>query len=620
MEGQPSGGSGAWRPLLDKDGSPKWQPRRSGAGRLQEQIPEGALGTRPTTLKERLYHNLDVLFCISMRGSTVSTEIRAGTTAFLATANNFIVNAHIMSHAGLDTGTSVVSGAFASAFACITSGILSNLPLGLVPSVGPNVFLAYSLVAKHVCTTDEALAISTACGVVLLVSSLTPAVKLALGLVPLSVKFGLVVGTGLLTALIGLKGIGVVIQDVNGNDIVALGRLDTLEVKISFLFLILSASMLHLAVKGAVLIGMLGATAVYWVASGDYPGSIFAPRLLSPHSVDFGVLASGTAWMQVGALLLMMVFSISGAVLGSARMAGLMREDGGVDGRTSVFVCCGAGTIVSGLLGSAPVFVSMSSAAGIRDGGRTGLVSVVIGIYSLLTAFLLSPLAAAIPKCAISPVLVLVGVSMTGEAAEIHWNNIQDALPAFLCAVFQPFTYSVANGIFAGVGVSCVLFFTTGGFIPYMPGLQRLLLGREVAKQKVEDAPGQTSDIPSPVKTPDTMERHGLGMIRGRSDPAFADFRDKLHDVGMGTTEQATWIIHEVAAHLGFDADAAQRIFEERMTAERNVKTHLAGGIPGSWEDLTKVPVGSTLNKGAASMPELCSVDSGKVWARGTSH
>ncbi|CAK9085118.1 2, partial [Durusdinium trenchii] len=110
---------------------------------------------------------IDRYFSISLRGSTIATELRAGTTAFLATANNFVVNAHIMSHAGLHPETSLVSGAFAAGVTCILCGMLSNLPLGLVPSVGPNVYIAYSLVGPRLFSTQQALAISATSGVCL---------------------------------------------------------------------------------------------------------------------------------------------------------------------------------------------------------------------------------------------------------------------------------------------------------------------------------------------------------------------------------------------------------------------------------------------------------------------
>eukprot|EP00931_Biecheleriopsis_adriatica_P082565 TRINITY_DN56020_c0_g1_i1.p1 TRINITY_DN56020_c0_g1~~TRINITY_DN56020_c0_g1_i1.p1 ORF type:complete len:143 (-),score=11.41 TRINITY_DN56020_c0_g1_i1:15-395(-) len=111
----------------------------------------------------------------------------------------------------------------------------------------------------------------------------------------------------------------------------------------------------------------------------------------------------------------------------------------------------------------------MSASSGIRDGGRTGLVSIVIGAYSLLTAFLLSPLMSAIPACALSPVLILLGAHMFREVKEVDWDDTRRALPAFLCAVLQPFTGNVGDGIYAGIACSFLLFVTTGAFLTLLP-------------------------------------------------------------------------------------------------------------------------------------------------------
>lgn len=544
---------------------------------------EAAATPEASTAVERCKRRLDRAFRVTERGSSLGTELRAGTTAFLATCSNFVVNAHILSHAGLDAQAVVVNAAFATGLSNIVSGILSNLPLGLMPGVGPNVLLAYSLVAKKVCSTEEALAISMATGGLLFALSLTPVTKLVLGLVPMSVKHGLLIGTGLLSALIGFKSIGVVVPDVGGTDIVALGLLNTLEVKISLVFLILIVSMLHLGVKGGVLAGISGGTLVFWAASGDWPAAFLEPSIPSMHAVDFRVFARGAAWANIGALLMMVMFSINGAVMSSASTAGLLRPDGGVNGRNSVYLCCGAGTVLSGALGSAPIFVSMSASAGIHDGGRTGLVSIVIGVYSLLTSLLLSPLVSSIPRCAIAPVLVLVGMSMTGEASQVQWRDTQGALPAFLCAVFQPFTYSVANGLYAGVGMSLVLFFSTGRFVAYMPCVQRRL-----------GLPGAVSRRGTPVADSDSAPAADLDLVqapgaaqllatlkgaecraRSRSLPDLPELRDEvpvrgaMHKLGLDKRREAEKFVQRLADLMGLDQEEMRQIFEERLDAGR---------------------------------------------------
>ena len=541
---------------------------------------------------------IDRFFSVSKRGSTLATEFRAGTTAFLATANNFVVNAHIMQHAGLDSEMQLVSGAFAAGVTCIISGLLSNLPLGMVPSVGPNVYIAYSLVGPHLFEVHEALGISAASGLVLVVLSLTPMLRMILGLMPLSIKYGLLVGTGLLTAFIGLKSIGVIVAD-KGEDIVALGDLHSLPCQVSIVSLIFTASMLYNAVTGSVLIGMLSATLASWWLLDDWPSKFFSLQGVHFVELQFGMLASERAWAEVASLLLMLLFSLSGAIIGSAKMAGLLAEDGSVRGSTAVFVSSGLGTILSAFLGTAPIFVSMSAAAGIRDGGRTGLVSVVIGIYSLLTAFVLSPLASAVPECAVSPVLVLVGVSMTGEAREIQWWNMLDALPAFLCAIFQPFTYSVSNGIYAGCGMSIVLFFSTGNFLSYCPSLQTssgdskdkilgettspaLHMQRSMVGLEDEEA-GESGEGQLPIESPlvKAMHRYCEGGPFGLEDANEADFRTRLIHLGITSKYEALHFIEEASKFVGLDPAKMMEVVSERLEAGRNVESHYMGGIPG---------------------------------------
>jgi len=331
-----------------------------------------------------------------------------------------------------------------------------------------------------------------------------------------------------------------------------------------------------------VLMGMLGATLTYCTVAQDWPSSALSPSLPSFYTVDLNVLMESRVWVHIVALLLMLMFSISGAMISSARMASLMRPDGGVNGNTSVYLCCGLATILSSTLGSSPVFVSMAASAGIHDGGRTGIVSIVIGIYSLLTSVLLSPLISMIPPCAISPVLLLVGVSMMGEAAHVEWKNIQEALPAFLCAIFQPFTFSVAHGINAGVGTSIVLFFTTGRFLLYMPGLRKRLGLKEVGISSNEDLllnvaqPSTTFDDQlDPMNTAldnllDPLNVHNP-FTRSVSEPEpSSGVRGKLHTIGLDSRHHAEDLVDQVSMLIGFDKEEVHRVFEERLGTGRN--------------------------------------------------
>lgn len=405
-----------------------------------------------------MHRCLDKYFQFTERGSSIFQEFRAGTTGFLATSNNFALNASILSAMGLDSEKVVVSSAFISGISSIVSGFCSNLPLGIMTSIGPNLLLA-SLYSSGAFSTAELLAISAASGMVLAILSITPALKWALNLVPLYIKYGLVIGTGLLTALKGLEDV-IITKDFTLD----LNYVLSLKGAVAAVFLLVIASLQHRKIKGAALVGMLGGTLMYWMISNRWPSSYVSLHFFETAFPDFRALAKPVAWLHVVSVTLTVLLSISGGVIGSARMADLLRN-GDAPGSLRVYIVCSFGTILSAFLGTSPVFISMSASSGIREGGRTGLMSIVIGMYSLLTAFVLSPVMSAIPDCALTPVLVLVGAHMFREVKEVDWDNTREALPTFLCAILQPFTGSVGVGIYAGIACSFVLFVTTGAFI-----------------------------------------------------------------------------------------------------------------------------------------------------------
>jgi len=221
-------------------------------------------------------------------------------------------------------------------------------------------------------------------------------------------------------------------------------------------------------------------------------------------------------------------------------------------------------------------------------------------MYSLLTAFVLSPLASAVPECAVSPVLVLVGVSMTGEAREIQWWNMLDALPAFLCAIFQPFTYSVSNGIYAGCGMSIILFFTTGTFLSYCPTLRTYagtpkasLLGEttpqlqmqgSLESMSVPDCEVSVTGAQLPIESPLVKAMHHYcegGSFGLDEDTNDLDFRAKLIHLGISSKYEALHFIEEASKFVGLDPAKMMEVVSERLEAGRNVESHYMGGIPG---------------------------------------
>jgi len=281
-------------------------------------------------------------------------------------------------------------------------------------------------------------------------------------------------------------------------------------------------------------------------------------------------------------------------LIGSARMACLLSKDGCVSGGTAVYLSCGLGTVVSAALGSAPIFVSMSGSAGIREGGRTGLTSIFLGLYALVVAFVFSPLAAAIPHCAVAPVLIFVGASMIGEAKEVAWWRMHEALPAFMCAIFQPFTYSVSNGIYAGISLAIVLFFTTGSFLSYLPSrvknppqlnpsvLNKIALDPSVLNEIARET-GRASAAPTNLGR---YSKHH-SMFKCMSEIATHDdqpvgFPKFMSKVDSFTHDKALKAIGSTASLFGLDKTEVEGVAEDRLlNSDRNLEGHCFGGISG---------------------------------------
>lgn len=220
---------------------------------------------------------------------------------------------------------------------------------------------------------------------------------------------------------------------------------------------------------GSILIGIVLLTAIDWISNASAPESIFhVPGI--PSLDDFDLMG---AWdlskakvlcPAMGSFLLICIFDISGVMFGLATLAHLIEEDGSIRGSQWAFLASAAGTVVAALFGSTPIIVCVECASGVREGGRTGLTAVVVGLYFVASLFL-APLFSAVPELATAPVLILVGVMMMGESAKIKWENMMDALPAFLTILLMPLTYSITNGMIFGLLASFCFYITSGQFL-----------------------------------------------------------------------------------------------------------------------------------------------------------
>jgi AGZA family xanthine/uracil permease-like MFS transporter len=413
--------------------------------------------------------SLDSYFLITDRQSTIGTEVRAGTASFLTLSYLLLVNPQIMAQAGVPHDDAVFATAVSAALSCFIIGFGGNLPFGCAPGLGLSAYLTFGLVQAELCTLSEAL---TACwwsGVLVLVVSLSGLAGLLMKTVPHAIKLAIVVGMGLLIAMIGMVSVGLIVA--NPKTLVELG--DVFNDRTLQLFLVgilMVASLLYHDVKGSILIGIAFLTLVDWTINNSWPSAVaevpkFHPNdYLSNLLVIFDPAKASTLLVAVGAFVLICIFDISGVLYGLATLGGLQNpETDEIPGSLWAFIASSVGTIVASSCGSTPIIVCVECASGVREGGRTGLTAVVMGLYFTSSIFL-APLFGAVPDLATSPVLVLVGVMMMPEAAKIEWGNMNDALPAFLTIILMPLTYSITNGMIFGLLTSIGFYFTTGKF------------------------------------------------------------------------------------------------------------------------------------------------------------
>lgn len=391
-------------------------------------------------------------FQIDARGSTVPTELRAGLVTFLTMAYVLAVNPQVLSQAGLPPGDVVFATAVGSAFATMLMGLWARLPFALAPGMGLNAWFTFGVVQGMGVDWRLALAAVFVEGAIFLVLSLVGARTALLRAVPTPVKLATTVGIGLFLALIGLRNAGLVRP--SAATMVELGDLNAPATWLSLGSLILVGVLWARRVKGALLIS-IGATAlVAWLTGlAAWPDRLVdLPRWPSETAFAFGFEGLLTIKFAgiVLAFLFVDIFDTAGVLFGVSRAGGMLDSHGELPNSDKAFAADAAGTMAGALLGTSTVTTYLESAAGVEEGGKTGLTAVVVSVLFLLALFF-TPVFAAIPAVATAPVLIAIGAAMVGAARELELSRFDDALPAFLTLALMPFTFSIANGIAAGI-------------------------------------------------------------------------------------------------------------------------------------------------------------------------
>jgi adenine/guanine/hypoxanthine permease len=405
----------------------------------------------------------------------VGTEVRAGLTTFMVMAYIIFVNPIVLGYVGVPglEGKGLPFAATLTA-TCLTAGVLSiamgwwtNYPFALAPGMGLNAVVAFELVAGRGLTWPQAMTIVFLEGVVIALLVLTRFREAMLEAVPIALKRAISLGIGLFIAFIGFFTAGVVVKPAAGPLPVGLGRLEGLPVAVFVVGFALAAWLTARRVRGGLLLGIVATTVLAVVLNGTLagwkgfatPGAAQLPSALvqAPDFSTFGRLdlavvarlgVVGTILVTFS-IMLSDFFDTMGTIIGVGGKGGFLDGAGRLPGANRVLLVDSLGAVAGGLANSSSNTTYIESAAGVTEGGRTGLVAVVTGILFLI-AMWFSPLASVIPAQATAPALIVVGFYMMGVAHEIDWDDYGEAVPAFVTMLMMPFTWSITNGIGSG--------------------------------------------------------------------------------------------------------------------------------------------------------------------------
>lgn len=419
------------------------------------------------------------MFGIRESGSSVHREVIGGLTTFMAMSYILFVQPEVLAMAGMDRGGVFMATCLSSAAACFLMGLLANYPVALAPGMGENFFFVFTLCGvaggSFKLSWQEALALTAVVGVVFLAMSLIELRSKILTAIPASLKTGITAGIGLFITLIGLQYANVVVASP-ATSVTLAPMPGNYVAGLALLGLGVTGALVAYRVPGAILLGILFTTAAAWAAGQIWHVPTIAWRhpIGTPHGLEAtaGGLLAGFAglWDKLLSkdslnvvilgfvLLFMAVFDTVGTLVGVGQRAGLMR-DGRLLRAERALAADAAGTVVGAVLGTSTVTCYIESAAGVTAGARTGLATIVTGLC-LLAALFFQPLVGmvgagipvgkALAYPTIAPALIVVGAMMMRSLRDIPWDDVTEALPAFLTMVMMPFGYSIAAGIAIG--------------------------------------------------------------------------------------------------------------------------------------------------------------------------
>jgi AGZA family xanthine/uracil permease-like MFS transporter len=435
---------------------------------------------------------MDKFFKIKERGSTVRTEIAGGLTTFFAMAYIMFVNPTTMGAMNPELQPSIFTATcIAAAVGTLLTALLANAPFAQAPGMGLNAFFAFTVATAGLgfgmgYTFNQGLTIVLLSGVLFLIIAVTPLRGKIIAAIPATLKAAISGGIGLFIAFIGFLSVDIIKLDeankITGLNIASAGAVNANAIYALIGFVIMAA-LLAWNVKGAIFLSIIATTILYYAVPAITDFAAFQammPEKILDYSrltlsdtlfkfsfdglLDNGILALVTAIIS---FLLVDLFDTVGTLVGTADANNMLDKNGNLPGMDKAIVADAVATCCGALLGTSTVTTYVESSTGISQGARTGLSSLVVSVLFIL-ALIFAPIAGLIPAAATAPALIMVGVFMLKNMAKIAWDNMEEAIPAFLTIAIMPFGYSISDGIAYGF-ISYVLLKVVRGKAKQVP-------------------------------------------------------------------------------------------------------------------------------------------------------
>ena len=391
---------------------------------------------------------LSRLFKLKENKTNIRTEIVAGATTFMTMAYIIFVNPMILAEAGMPFGATVAATCIGAAIPTIAMGLFTNYPFALAAGMGINSSVVSLAVARGM-SWQMAMGIIVVEGLLITILVLAGLRQAVMRAIPKSLKLAIGVGIGLLIALLGMEHAGWIVHPEKGN-ILTFGSLRSPTTLIATAGVVITAVLLAWRVKGGLLLGIAATTIIALVfGAAKLPkGSelISTPDFSTFAQADIlGVLTFGFA-AAIFSFLMVDFFDTMGTVIGVGERAGFIDSQGRLPRIGRILLVDSLAAAWGGLCGGSSTTTYIESAAGVGEGGRTGLTSLVAGVL-FLAALFLSPIVGIVPAIATAPVLIVVGFLMISIVRDIPFDNIEEAFPAFLTLLVMPLTLSISHGI-----------------------------------------------------------------------------------------------------------------------------------------------------------------------------